>query len=192
MNWLAHVYLSEPDVEFRLGNLLADLVKGRDRNAMPPRFLDGVKRHQEIDSFTDSHPVVHRSRGRVSAENRRFAGILVDVFYDHYLALDWDRYCDEPLDAFTKRLYAEVRAHPIALPAEAQAAVNRMLADDRLGFYRQVEGIEAALRRVSIRLAERVGRDFALERMISELHANFDGLKGDFTEFFPQLQAHVT
>ena len=191
MNWLAHAFLSEPDVEFRLGNLLADLVKGGDRAGMSAAFLDGVRRHQVIDAFTDTHPAVRRSRARLGSDFRHATGILVDVFYDHFLALDWDRYAAEPLDAFTARLYADVRTHPIELPAEARAAVERMLSEDRLGSYRRLDGIEAALRRVSLRLAARTGRDFGLERGLSDLVAHFDGLRDDFAEFFPQLRAHV-
>jgi acyl carrier protein phosphodiesterase len=140
VNWLAHALLSEPDVEFRLGNLLADLVKGRDRDGMSANFLRGVKCHQAIDGFTDSHPVVHRSRARIGSGYRHVTGILVDVFYDHFLALDWNRYSTEPLDAFTARLYSDLRAHPITAPEEARAALDRMIRDDRLGSYRTIEG----------------------------------------------------
>lgn len=192
MNWLAHVLLSKPDIEFRLGNLLADLVKGRDRAAMSAAFLDGVRQHQAIDAFTDTHPTVHRSRSRIAGDFQHATGILVDVFYDHFLAIDWERYSAEPLDVFTVRLYADIRAHPVLLPAEAQAAVERMLREDRLGSYRRLDGIEESLRRVSLRLAARTGRDIGLERGLSELVANFEGLRGDFAEFFPQLQGHVS
>jgi acyl carrier protein phosphodiesterase len=188
---LAHAFLSEPDIECRLGNLLADLVKGRDRAGMTAAFLRGVQFHQAIDAFTDSHPVVQRSRARIAGEHRRFAGILVDVFYDHFLALDWERYSAESLDVFTARLYADLRAHPLRLPAEVQAVADRMLDEDFLGSYRRIEGIEAALRRVSLRLEARVGRAFGLEKAVSELQANFQGLGSDFAEFFPLLQAHV-
>jgi acyl carrier protein phosphodiesterase len=191
VNWLAHAYLSKPDVEFRLGNLLADLVKGRDRAAMSAAFLEGVRRHQVIDAFTDAHPAVHRSRARIDGDFQHATGILVDVFYDHFLALDWERYAPEPLDSFTARMYADIRRHSINLPEEARAAVERMMADDRLGSYRRLDGIEASLRRVSLRLAARTGQDIGLERGLSELVANFDELRADFAEFFPQLRAHV-
>lgn len=191
MNWLAHVFLSEPDVECQLGNLLADLVKGRDRQGMSAGFLRGTRCHQVIDSFTDFHPVVERSRHRISAEHRRFAGILIDVFYDHFLARDWERYAPEPLAAFTARLYAALQAAPLALPAEAQYAVTRMIADDRLGSYRHVAGIADTLRRISLRLTLRLGKPFALEDAIGELTANDAALAADFAEFFPLLQARV-
>src|SRR5215831_13515757 len=102
MNWLAHAFLSKPDIEFCLGNLLAYLIRGRDRMAMTAAFLQGVRQHQAIDAFTDSHPVVQRSRARISGY-RHATGILVDVFYDHFLARDWNRHSTEPLEAFTAR-----------------------------------------------------------------------------------------
>ena len=191
VNWLAHAFLSEPDVEFRLGNLLADLVKGRDLTDRSAAFVDGVRRHQAIDAFTDAHPAVRRSRARIGGDYRHATGILVDVFYDHFLALDWDQYAPEPLDAFTARLYSDIRRHPVVLPAVAQEAIDQMLADDRLGSYRRIDAIGAALRRVSLRLQARTGRDFGLERAVAELTAHFDGLRADFAEFFPQLRAHV-
>jgi acyl carrier protein phosphodiesterase len=191
VNWLAHAFLSEPDAEFRIGNVVADLVKGRERSAMSPAFQRGAQRHQKIDMFTDGHPVVHRSRSRIGDEYRRVAGILVDIFYDHFLARDWDRYSPQPLEAFTAGFYAEIQAWADHLPEEAQATVARMVHEDRLGSYLRIEGIEMALQRVSQRLEARTGHVFGLERAITELHANFDGLESDFAEFFPALQQHV-
>ncbi len=191
MNWLAHVYLAEPDIEARLGNLLADLVRGPDRRTMTASFTRGMRLHQAIDIFTDAHPVVHRSRARIQGDYRHFTGILVDVFYDHYLAINWNHYASESLDTFSANLYAGIRAHPIALPTDAQVALDRMVEDDRLGSYRQISGITAALHRVSMRLFARTGKEFTLEDSISELLANFEALGNDFAEFFPELREHV-
>jgi acyl carrier protein phosphodiesterase len=191
MNWLAHVTLSKPDAEFRLGNLLADLVKGRDRAGMPAAFLDGVRVHQVIDGFTDSHPVVHQSRARIGPGFRHATGILIDVFYDHFLALDFERYAGEPLAAFTAGVYQQARECTLVLPTEARAALDRMASDDRLNSYATLDGMTATLRRVSLRLMERTGKDFELERGTAELVTHFDGLRNDFAAFFPELQAHV-
>ena len=113
------------------------------------------------------------------------------MFYDHFLALNWDRYSPEPLEAFTARVYAEFRAHPIHLPAEARAALDRILCDDWLGSYRRLDGIVSSLRRISIRLSARTGKEFELEKAVEELLANFDGLGSDFGEFFPLIQAQI-
>jgi acyl carrier protein phosphodiesterase len=190
VNLLAHALLSGSDPETRLGNVLADFVKGRDRRPMSPAFLGGVRHHQAIDAFTDAHPVVSRSKARIRGY-RHFTGILVDVFYDHFLTLRWGRYSSESLGDFTARLYAEFRSHRITLPVDAQATLDQIIDDDWLGSYGSVEGVEDTLCRISHRLEARVGRDFGLGKAVSELLANFDEFARDFAEFFPLLQAHV-
>lgn len=191
MNWLAHVFLSEPNVEFRLGNLLADIVKGEQRTGMSADFLRGVQRHQAIDSFTDSHPVVRRSRARIGPGQRRFSGILVDVFYDYFLATHWDEYSSVPLDTFTAGFYADIENCPLSLPEPARMVVDRIIRRDLLGSYRRIEGIERALRGLSMQLAARWPREFTLEHGVRDLLARQDDFAADFAEFFPTLRARV-
>jgi acyl carrier protein phosphodiesterase len=191
VNWLAHVFLSEPHVEARLGNLLADIVKGADREPMSAEFRRGIQRHQAIDSFTDAHPVVRRSRSRVGSGQKRFSGILVDVFYDYFLANNWGLYASIPLDTFTSSFYADIKSVRIVLPPDAQATVDRMIRRDMLGEYRHVHAVEHSLRRLSVRLSARWQRPFMLEAGVADLRAHEDAFAADFVEFFPQLQAHV-
>jgi acyl carrier protein phosphodiesterase len=190
MNLLAHALLSGPEAEVRLGNLLADYVKGRDRRSMSPEFLEGVRQHQVVDTFTDAHPIVSRSRARIKGY-RHVTGILVDVFYDHFLSLRWEHYSSKSLGAFTARLYAGLRSHPIPLPDETQATLDQLIGEDWLGSYASIEGIEDALGRISEQLTARVGRDFELAKATSALLTNFDDLGRDFAEFFPLLRVHV-
>jgi len=191
MNWLAHVFLSDNDIEFRLGNLLADVVRGPDLAIMSPRFVLGTQRHKAIDSFTDAHPVVRRSRLRLGPEHRRFSGVLMDVFYDYFLATQWSAYSAEPLDEFTSRFYADARACTLPLPEPAQLLVDRLVRHDLLGQYRSIAGVEQSLRRLSMRLTQRWRRQFALERSIPALLANEAALAADFAEFFPQLRLNI-
>lgn len=191
MNWLAHVFLSEPGVEFRLGNLLADIVRGDELRRMSAAFQRGAEKHKQIDAFTDAHPLVKRSRARISSEFRRFSGVLVDVFYDHLLASDWDRYSPIVLDAFTAKFYADIEARHIELPVSARVTLDRIIRHDLLGSYRRVEGVERSLRRVSAYLSSRWRREFALEKGVADLIAHRAGFEADFAEFFPQLQAAV-
>lgn len=192
MNWLAHVFLSEPDVEYRLGNLLADIVRGDELRRMSAGFQRGVQKHKQIDAFTDAHPLVKRSRARVSVEFRRFSGVLVDVFYDHLLAINWNRYSPIVLDAFTAKFYADIEAKHVELPASARVTLDRIIRHDLLGSYRRVEGVERSLRRLSAYLSSRWRREFALENGVADLVADHAGFEADFIEFFPQLQAAVT
>src|SRR3954451_18505699 len=126
MNWLAHVFLSEPSVEFRLGNLLADVVRGPRRETMSADFVRGAVCHKAIDAFTDAHPLVKRSRARMSSEHRRFSGVLVDVFYDYYLARGWNRYSVMALDEYTAAFYASAEPHLNELPPDARTMLERI------------------------------------------------------------------
>lgn len=191
MNWLAHVLLSAPTTEFRLGNLLADLVRGAERDAMSEEFKRGAACHKTIDAFTDAHPLVHRSRARLDSRYRRFSGVLIDIFYDYLLAQRWDEHCPVSLEAFTQKFYADIRLHPPRLPPDAKTTLERILKHDLLGQYRHLEGVEHSLRRVSSYIAQRWRRDYALETSIGELQTHETALAGDFAEFFPQLRAHV-
>jgi acyl carrier protein phosphodiesterase len=191
MNWLAHVFLSEPDVEFRLGNLLADVVRGPQREAMSDAFRRGAQRHHAIDKFTDAHEIVRRSRARVQPEFRRFSGVLVDVFYDYILATRWSDYSSQPLDAFTSSFYSDAQARALPLPETAQGVLDRIIRHDLLGSYRQAAGVERSLRRISVMLTSRWKREFGLERSVPNLLASEAGYAADFAEFFPQLRAHV-
>jgi acyl carrier protein phosphodiesterase len=191
VNWLAHVLLSEDNIEQRLGNLLADLVRGDARAAMSADFRAGALRHRAIDAYTDSHPLVRRSRARVSTRHRRFSGVLVDVFYDYLLASSWARYSSVSLGDFTATFYAQAAASGIALPQDARSTLDRIIEHDLLGAYRRLEGVEQSLRRLSIGLARRWRRDFALDAAVEDLRLHEDAFCADFTEFFPQLQGHL-
>jgi acyl carrier protein phosphodiesterase len=191
VNWLAHTFLSEANVEFQLGNLLADIVRGDDRVAMSNAFVRGAECHKAIDAFTDSHPVVKRSRMRVPQEYRRFSGVLIDVFYDYLLATRWPTYVVVPLEQFTATFYAAAAATELPLPESARATLQRILHHDSLGSYQRIEGVERALRRISAYLSGRWHREFSLERSIPALLAHEPEYALDFAEFFPQLRSHV-
>lgn len=195
MNWLAHLFLSPPDdPDFRLGNLLADFIKGHARRGLGESFQRGMRCHQVIDAFTDSHPVAARSRTRLAPRHGHFSGILVDVFYDHFLACHWERFSPhQSLDAFVDEIHAAAtEPHRLAaLPEEARVALARIVAEDRLRSYREVSGIAAALGRLSIHLSTRLRRPVDLEPAAGELIVQRDGLEGDFLEFFPLLHARI-
>jgi acyl carrier protein phosphodiesterase len=191
LNWLAHVLLSEPNIEFQLGNLLADIVRRRQREGLPEEFIRGALRHHSIDVFTDAHPIVKRSRARLSPEHRRFSGVIVDVFYDYLLATQWNQYLSVALDDFTARFYAEAAATKVVLPDDARFTLARIIEHDLLGQYRSVDGVRNSLRRVSMQLNARWHREFKLDASVLELIEHEDALAEDFKEFFPQLQRHV-
>jgi acyl carrier protein phosphodiesterase len=187
MNWLAHLLLSPPEIEFQLGNLLADFVRGADRERMSAGFRDGVRCHLRIDAYTDEHPIVQRSKARLHPRWRRFAGIIVDVYYDLLLARHWELFCDWPLREFIRRFHEQVASHVPSLPEDASWVLQRMIEEDRLYSYSHVPGVELALTRLSRRLNARFHRDLRLQDVVPDLVALDADLDADFLEFFPQL-----
>ena len=199
MNWLAHLLLAESDPEISLGNLLGDLIKGKQRQALNYKFQKGLKCHQAIDIFTDKHPIVKRSKRRIDSKYRRFSGILIDVFYDHILANNWQHYSNISLEEFTSTVYNSWDGYLAALPIYPQGVINRLIAEDWLGSYINVLGIEQTLARISWRLNKKSGRKasqrhrrhYDLTPAVQDLIINYSELEQDFKLFFPELQLHI-
>lgn len=190
MNYLAHLYLSEPDDDALLGSLMGDFVKGPLDGRHGAAVTHGIALHRRIDSFTDAHPVVRASKARVSPERRRYAGIMVDMFYDHFLARYWTEFSDEPLAGFTRRIYTLLARHDEALPERLRSMAPSMRQADWLGSYARIESIRTALDRMGRRLR----RENRLLGSAEELEWNYDAFEQDFRAFFPQVirfaQAH--
>jgi acyl carrier protein phosphodiesterase len=187
MNWLAHLLLSEPTDEFRIGNLLPDMVPLNGLTGLPPGFLRGVNCHRRIDAFTDAHPVVRRSIGRLESRHRRFGGIIVDLFYDHFLAQDWAAYSRLPLERFTEEVYAAFVRQRRWIPAPAVPVLEAMSEGNWLCSYREREGVRIALNRIGARLK----KPQQLGEAVADLELHHDALLGDFQQFLPELLAHV-
>jgi acyl carrier protein phosphodiesterase len=187
LNYLAHLYLSDGTDESLVGSLLGDFVKGDDHNG----YSEGIRRailiHRRIDTFTDAHPVHRRSRGRLSDSHRHTRGILVDIFYDHFLAKNWDQYADETLPDFTNRVYRILEERQDILPPRLRKILPWMAADNWLLSYRDTANIGHALRGLSFRLQ----RENELAKGLDELEQNYAELEDDFQEFFPHLTDHV-
>ena len=191
MNWLAHLFLAQPNVESRLGNLLGDLVKGKERENLNVGFQSGLKCHLAIDRFTDRHIIVKRSKQRIDPKYCRFAGILIDVFYDHFLAINWDKYSPVPLEEFTATIYASLQDYLDTLPIYASSVISRLIAEDWLGSYRHLSGVENTLKRISWKLTRRTNKQYNLTPAIREITQNYAELEQDFLDFFPQLILHI-
>ncbi|MGD1922069.1 MAG: ACP phosphodiesterase [Pleurocapsa sp.] len=191
MNWLAHLLLAESDPEIRLGNLLGDLIKGKQRQALNSNLQKGLKCHQAIDIFTDKHPIVKRSKQRIDLKYRRFSGILIDVFYDYILANNWQYYSNISLEEFVSTVYNSWDDYLPVLPVYPQGVINRLIAEDWLGSYINLVGIEQTLARISWRLNKRSDRQYDLTPAVQELTTNYSELEQDFKLFFPQLQFHI-
>jgi acyl carrier protein phosphodiesterase len=183
VNFLAHAYLARGSDRAVLGGLMGDFVKGPLEGRYDTELTHALALHRRIDSYTDAHDVVRCSRRRISPARRRFAGILVDMFYDHFLARLWEEYCNVPLEQFTASVYAVLREHRALLPERLQQIAARMAGGDWLASYRRVEAVAGALDR----MAGRLTRGNAMLRSGDELLAQYQTFEADFRLFFPDV-----
>ncbi len=184
MNYLAHLHLGGSQPGALLGSLYGDFVKGPLQGRWPADIEAGIRLHRQIDVFTDSHPLVLQAKQRFPSERRRYAGILIDLFFDHCLAAHWHDYADEPLQDFTARVYQVLREEA-ELPAKLALIAPRMAAQDWLGSYQQF----AVMEQVVAGMSRRLSRPEGLAGGVAELERLYVPLQQDFYEFYPQLQA---
>lgn len=170
-----------------MGNILADILRRPELELMPVGILRGVACHRRIDAFTDRHPIIRQSKQRVNGSFRRYASILVDVFYDHLLAKEWHRHATVSLEQFTSEVYAGIDELPREVPLMARMRLEQMRRENWLGRYREIEGIRQALEGVGSRLR----RPVDLGAAVADLEMHYDGFKEDFGMFFPELRKHV-
>lgn len=180
MNYLAHAYLAGDADSDRLGGLLGDFVKGPLPGGLPADLAAGVALHRRIDSYADAHPAFQRSRARVSAARRRYAGVMVDMFYDHLLAAHWETYSALPLTQYSRGVYDLLDAHVALLPERLGQVRIWMRKDDWLCSYRTLQGTGDALDRIAL---HRLSRPGSLPGAIAELAEDYAGFTADFIEF---------
>jgi acyl carrier protein phosphodiesterase len=152
MNYLAHLFLSEGTPESLIGNLLGDFVKGTAVNLYPEEIIKGIDLHRKVDSYTDSHAIVRSSKSLICSQRRRFAGVLIDVFYDHFLAKNWREYSEIPLREFSLCVYKILQDSRDILPESLKQVMPAIIDRDLLGSYKEIGGIDRALNRMSLRI----------------------------------------
>lgn len=187
MNWLAHVYLAHYSDAAMLGALLGDFAFG---STGLERFGEVTHReilvHRRVDRFTDTHPVVTALRERFPDGRRRYAGIVLDMYFDHCLARDWTHWSDVPLEALTARLYRVLAERFDELPPRLQAIAPRIAADDWLGGYRHRASVDRAVTRIATRLSRNGDR---LVDALADLRRIEPEANDGFARFFPELVA---
>ena len=186
MNYLAHAWLARHSDDAILGALLGDFVFGQSNlPEWPPAVRAEIVRHRRIDQYTDAHPAVVTARGLFDAAGlRRYAGIVLDVYFDHCLARGWVRWNDTPLQDFTTRVYRVLHAHRDELPTRLQAIAPRMAAHDWLGSYRERGNVDHAVRGIATRLSRNGDKLVACLEVLSSHEAAVDAA---FETFFPDL-----
>ena len=187
MNWLAHLHLSGDDPATQIGNLLPDMLRPPELRELGKRFQRGIQLHQIIDGFTDSHDIFRRSASRLDAPLRRYAPILVDVFYDHVLANEWRTYSTTSLSKFVGAFHDSTHRFEAFLPERAYSKLCGIRDGGLLLSYKSPRGIEHALRRI----ASRLSRPVDLAASVTTLEEKYDEFAEDFSEFYPQLIKRV-
>jgi acyl carrier protein phosphodiesterase len=183
MNYLAHLFLSEPTPESLVGNLLGDFVKGPVKHLYTEEIRKGIDLHRKVDIYTDSHDVVRSSKSLIDPDRSRFAGIIIDIFYDHFLAKNWREYSNVPLSEFTNYVYRVLEANREILPDSLQRILPHLILEDWLTSYREVSGIDRTLKRMSARIK----RENNVGEAIEDLEANYQQFESNFRTFFPDL-----
>lgn len=149
MNFLAHLYLSGNDPMVQIGNFIGDHVKGKQYQSYAPAIQKGILLHRQIDCFTDKHPVVKQSGARLNEKYGRYSGIIIDVFYDHFLALNWTAYHHQPLKYFVTEVHRLLLFNYFKLPRNVKRFLPFLVKSRRLETYATIEGIERALQIMS-------------------------------------------
>lgn len=183
MNFLAHIYLSFNDKEITLGNFFADHIRGNKFGHFPKKIQKGILLHREIDTFTDSHPIAKQSSKRLHKNYSHYSRVIVDIFYDHFLAKNWTHYATTPLDTYVDNFYDLLEANYEILPLGTQRLMPYMIADNWLLNYANLKGISRVLNGMNRRTNNKSRMNFA----ILDLEEHYPSFEQEFTDFFSEL-----
>lgn len=186
MNFLAHIYLSGDNDLMKIGNFMADGIHGKNFDAFPLEIQKGIILHREIDTFTDAHPIFRQSTKRLHANYHHYSGIIVDIFYDHFLAKNWSKYSEEKLEDFTERFYQSLKDNHDSLTIKTQKMMPYMIDHNWLLSYQTIEGIENVL----VKMDNRMKRDSNMRFSVAELGTFYSDFEQEFTLFFEELRTH--
>ena len=183
MNFLAHLYLSQNNKNILLGNFIADPIKGNKYKAFPEEIQAGILLHRAIDNFTDTHAVVKKSKRRLHERYNHFDGIIIDIFYDHFLAKNWALYSDIPLPIYVDAVYEFLQSSSDIFPESIQYMFPYMVKNNWLVTYASKQGIEKILSGMNKRTKGISKMDLA----INDLNDHYKEFEEDFSAFFKDL-----
>ncbi|WP_339837874.1 acyl carrier protein phosphodiesterase [uncultured Flavobacterium sp.] len=187
MNFLAHIYLSDNNDFIKIGNFMADGIRGNDYLDYPQEIKKGIILHRYIDTFTDANETFRISKHRLHERYGHYSGVIVDILYDHFLAKNWTNYSDESLTSFVFRFYQSLEDNYEALTPKTQRILPIMIEQNWLESYATVEGISKILFQMDYRTKFKSKMQFSVE----ELEAFYDEFENEFTLFFEELRNHV-
>jgi acyl carrier protein phosphodiesterase len=187
MNYLAHLFLADDSDEFLIGSFLGDFVKGAVDDRYSEEITRGIIFHRKIDTYADAHERTVASRNLFKPERRRFAGIIVDICYDHFLAKHWPNYSDIKLSAFISYVYETLQTYYEILPERLKYILPRMIKQNWLESYQTIDGVEITLNRIS----KRITKENSLKGSIEEIRLNYNALEKNFLDFLPDLVVYA-
>ena len=185
MNFLAHTHLSGKSSDILFGNFIADSVKGKSYQIYRKEIQDGITLHRAIDTYTDKHPITKNSREIIRENFGKFSGIVVDIYYDHFLARNWSNYHDLELAKFSTQVYLILARRFLILPGRVKKLLPFLIAQNWLSGYANLDD----LTRVFNGMDRRTGHISGMDKAVDVLESNYEALYADFHEFYPQLEA---
>ncbi|ALM06992.1 ACP phosphodiesterase [Sediminicola sp. YIK13] len=183
MNFLAHIYLSFGNDEITLGNFIADSIRGNRHKHLPINVQKGIMLHRAIDTFTDAHPTVRKSTRRLHKNYSHYSGVIVDIFYDHFLAKNWEQYSETPLDIFVEQFYDLLEDNYTILPDGVKHMMPYMISDNWIYNYSNLDGISKVLSGMNRRTKNKSKMNFA----ILDLETHYVDFEKEFSIFFEEL-----
>ena len=186
MNFLAHIYLSGDNDLLKIGNFMADSIRGNSYENYPEEIKKGILLHRSIDSFTDMHPVYRQSKHRLHEKYGHYSGVIMDIFYDHFLAKNWANYSNKKLEEYADEFYQLLQDNYDLLTDKIQGMMPYMIARNWLVSYASISGLEMILFQMDHRTKNRV----AMHESIVELQKFYLEFETEFTQFFMELQEH--
>ncbi len=184
MNFLAHIYLSGNDELIKIGNFMADGIRGKDYENYPPKIKTGILLHRFIDSYTDSHPVFRQSTKKLHEKYSHYSGVIVDMFYDHFLCKNWSNYSDENLSDFVQHFYTSLRENYDVLTDKTKHLLPYMEKGNWLYNYQFLDELEIILSQMDYRTKNKSKMRFS----INELKEYYSEFESEFTLFFEDLR----
>jgi acyl carrier protein phosphodiesterase len=183
MNYLAHSYLSFNHHDLMIGNFIADSIQGNKFEGLTENIIKGITLHRKIDVFTDQHLVYLKSKHRFSNDYDKYSGVLMDIFYDHFLAKNFEKYSSLSLENYSQDAYKILGDNTIYFPEHAKRFYQYVTERNIFYHYSTIEGIETVLTHLSHRIKHR----YHLNLSIPLLKDNYIELENEFFLFFDEL-----
>lgn len=188
MNFLAHVFLSGTNEQLILGNLIADSVKGKMIDSFDEGVKKGIQLHRLIDQYTDNHFVVKRSKARLETTYKKYAGVIADIYYDHFLAANFPFYSPVSLSQTAHTAYNILIRNFEILPPQSKRILPYMATQNWLEGYANLHDLQ----RVFNGMSRRASFVSGMENAILDLKKDYQDYEKDFFDFFPDLIKYAT